>query len=160
MGKPAIKSFIAINSKFTRVFLVVMLVSCSSAAIHGETRCEVEAAENLLDSTVKTSTDFNDKNWISQQYVYIYTLYVQVYIFIYIICTSIYIYIFIYLFTCRHVWLVLKRATSNWHKKKESQCCPKWLDPLPKQYRENLWNLQVKYTQQYPIKCHVGKTMS
>ena len=59
------------------------------------------------DSTVKTSTDFNEKNWISQQYVciyIIYTLYVHVYV-----------YIYIYLHVDMYDW-VLKRGTSNWHK--------------------------------------------
>ena len=118
MGKPAIKSFIAINSKFTRVFLVahvgfVVLLQ----QFHGETRCEVEAAENLL------GLNCQDVNRLQRQKldqsavcIYIYTLYVQVYIYLYTLYVQVYIfiYLFIYLHVDMYDW-VLKRATSNWH---------------------------------------------
>ena len=99
MGKPAIKSFIAINSKFTRVFLVahvgfVVLLQ----QFHGETRCEVEAAENLLGLNCQ---DVNrlQRQKLDQSAVCIY---------IYIICTSIYIYIhYMYKYIYLYIYLFI-----------------------------------------------------
>ena len=107
MGKPGSK--IPYSNQFTRVFLVAHVgFVVFLQQFHGETRCEVEAAENLLGLNCQDVNRLQRKK-LDQSAVCMYIHY------IYIICTCVCIYIYIYLHVDMYDW-VLKRGTSNWHK--------------------------------------------